>query len=439
MRIRSILWALALFALVLTGCAGDDDPTSTPPAATVADDGSASATTATEATPTQNTGVEQTTTPEASPASTENPTEAPEASNPADLDSLTVELQEVTGGLDTPTKVVSAYDGSGRLFVVEKGGTISIVQNGDVLADPFLDITDRVGSGGAEQGLLGLAFHPDFPRTNLLFFNYTDKDGNTVVSRFTVDADAASVDPTSEAVILTQEQPAANHNGGNLLFGPDGYLYIGMGDGGGGGDRYGNAQNGETLLGALLRIDIDNGEPYSIPANNPFVNDDSVRDEIWAMGLRNPWRYSFDRETGDLYIADVGQNQFEEVNVQPADSAGGENYGWPIMEASHCYEAEDCDQTGLALPVTEYPHDDGCSITGGAVYRGQEFPQMAGVYFFSDYCSGMLWGLTHSDGEWQTRLLLETGYKVSSFGQDEAGELYLIDMSSGTLYHLTAT
>lgn len=337
-----------------------------------------------------------------------------------------------------PVKVVSAYDGSNRLFVVEKGGTIVIVQDGTVQEERFLSIPDRVQSEGSEQGLLGLDFHPDFANNGYFFVNYTDVNGDTVISRFEANAERTAADADTEMILLSIEQPAANHNGGHLLFGPDGYLYIGMGDGGGAGDTYGNAQNGATLLGAMLRIDVDGGDPYGIPEDNPFVGDDNVLDEIWAIGLRNPWRYDFDRETGDLYIADVGQNRIDEVSFQPGDSNGGENYGWPIMEGSECFEAETCNMEGLVLPVAGYTHEMGCSVTGGNVYRGAEYPAMNGVYFYSDFCSGNLWGLTNTNGEWQSRLFLETGYSVSSFGEDEAGEIYFVDMYSGILYRIAA-
>ncbi len=440
-QIRTILWAVALVALVLAGCAGDDEPTSTP-GATPAEIGAVepppSETGADEPadgpTPTSARVAEET--PTSNPDAEQEATADPTSVDTASLDEVEVELQEVADGLSQPVKVVSAYDGNGRLFVVEKGGTIRIVLNGELNAEPFLDISERVGSEGSEQGLLGLAFHPDFPETSEFFVNYTDVNGNTVISRFTVDGDTANAG--SEEVLLMLDQPASNHNGGHLLFGPDGYLYIGTGDGGGSGDQFGNAQNGQSLLGKMLRIDVDSADPYGIPGDNPFVGNDDVRDEIWAIGLRNPWRYDFDAATGDLYIADVGQNMIEEVNVQPGASPGGENYGWPILEGTACFEASECDQTGLVLPVTEYTHAQGCSITGGNVYRGTRYPQMAGIYFFSDFCSGNLWGLVQANGEWQTRLLLETGYAVSSFGEDEAGEIYLVDMSSGTLYTLVA-
>lgn len=346
----------------------------------------------------------------------------------------------MVGGLDRPVAIAGAADGSGRLFVVEKKGFIRVVQN-HVLADtPFLDITDRVGSLSSEQGLLGLAFHPDYAGNGLFFVNYTDLEGDTVVARFATSGDPNRAEPGSEAVILTLDQPAANHNGGHLAFGQDGYLYVGTGDGGGAGDRYGNGQNGQTLLGAMLRLDVDSGLPYNVPSTNPFVGRPNVRDEIWALGLRNPWRYSFDRLTGDLFIADVGQNQYEEVNFQPADSAGGQNYGWPIMEGRHCYPADrPCERVGLTLPVREYDHSRGCSVTGGYVYRGQEFPILTGIYLFGDYCSGRIWGLAPAaNGDWQVAELAQVDAQLSSFGEDERGELYLLDMGRGEILKIAA-
>lgn len=344
--------------------------------------------------------------------------------------------------------IANAGDGSGRLFTLEKVGRIRIVRN-EALADiPFLDISDRVGSSASEQGLLGLAFHPNYEENGLFFVNYTDQQGDTVIARFSVSADPDRADPASETVILRLEQPARNHNGGHLAFGPDGYLYIGTGDGGAANDRFGNGQNGGTLLGAMLRLDVDGSEPYAVPADNPFVGDPDVRDEIWAIGLRNPWRYSFDRVTGDLYIADVGQNQYEEVSVLQAEpTAGGvsipsgQNFGWPIMEGAHCFpEDRACDQTGLTLPVVEYDHNQGCSVTGGYVYRGQEHPLLTGIYLFGDYCSGRIWGLAPTeDGAWHVAELAQADVRLSSFGEDEAGKLYLLDMERGVLYKPTAS
>ncbi len=292
----------------------------------------------------------------------------------------------------------------------------------------------------SEQGLLGLAFHPDYAGNGLFFVNYTDLEGNTVVARFAASGDPNRAEPGSEVVILTLNQPAVNHNGGHLAFGQDGYLYVGTGDGGGAGDQYANGQNGKTLLGAMLRLDVDGEAPYTVPGTNPFVGRPDVRDEIWALGLRNPWRYSFDRLTGDLFIADVGQNQYEEVNFQPADSAGGQNYGWPMMEGRNCYPADrPCERTGLTLPVLEYDHSRGCSVTGGYVYRGQEFPILTGIYLFGDYCSGRIWGLAPAgNGDWQVAELAQVDGQLSSFGENERGELYLLDMGRGEILKIAA-
>lgn len=360
---------------------------------------------------------------------------------PPDLSGLQIELQPVISGLDRPLGFAHAGDGSSRVFLVEKAGTIRILQDGRLNPTPFLDIMDRVNSQSSERGLLGLAFHPDFSETGFFYVNYTNQQGDTVISRFSAAAGANQADPGSEVILLTVSQPASNHNGGNLVFGPDGYLYIGLGDGGQAGDVFGNGQNGRTMLGAMMRIDADGGTPYGIPSDNPFLGNPDVLDEIWAIGLRNPWRYSFDRQTGDLYVADVGQNMYEEVNIQPASSTGGENYGWPIMEGQHCYpEDAPCSRDGLILPVVEYDHGQGCSITGGYVYRGQQYPVMDGVYFFSDYCTGRIWGLARSaDGSWKVAELLQSGLQVTSFGEDEAGELYVLDFSGGTLYQIQAS
>jgi len=332
--------------------------------------------------------------------------------------------------------MVHAGDGSGRLFIVEKRGTIRIYQAGMLLERPFLDITGRVGSSASEQGLLGLAFHPSYASTGVFFVYYTDRGGDTVVSRFSVTSDPNRADPASEMVVLSQAQPAANHNGGQVVFGPDGYLYVGLGDGGGAGDVFGNGQNLRTWLGKILRIDVSHSEPYAIPPDNPFVGSDRAQEEIWAWGLRNPWRFSFDRLTGDLYIADVGQNQYEEINVQAAGNPGGQNYGWPIMEGLHCFGAGPCDQAGLTLPVFEYDHSQGCSITGGYVYRGMAYPALQGVYFFGDYCSGRIWGMAQRSGVWQVAELAHEEIQLSSFGEDETGELFAVSLS-GAIYRIT--
>jgi glucose/arabinose dehydrogenase len=345
-------------------------------------------------------------------------------------------LDLVADGFDQPVQVVDAGDGSGRLFVVEQPGRIRIVQAGQVLSEPFLDLSDLVGCCG-ERGLLSVAFHPDYPDNGDVFVDYTDTNGDTVVARYQVSAaDPNRADPASAEVILSVEQPAANHNGGLLLFGPkDGYLYIGLGDGGGG-----NGQNGQqlsTLLGKILRIDVNRpsgGLPYSIPPDNPFVDQPGALPEIWALGQRNPWRFSFDRVTGDLWIGDVGSATYEEINHQPAASSGGENYGWNLMEGHECRAGGDCDE--FVAPVSGFDRDEGCVVTGGYVYRGTEMPELEGVYLFADYCSGRVWGLLRDASNAWIRLdPVETGLRISSFGEDAAGELYLVDIQ-GAIYRL---
>jgi len=357
----------------------------------------------------------------------------------ADLERLSIRLAPVVQGLRRPTHVTSAGDGSGRLFVVEQAGQVRIVREGRLLPRPFLDIAALVGSRGNEQGLLSVAFHPRFAENRTFFVNYTNRDGHSVVARYRVSRDDPDrADSSSAAVLLTIEQPAANHNGGLLKFGPDGYLYIGTGDGGAAGDPWNNGQRLDTLLGKLLRIDVDGAVPYAVPADNPMLNRAGARPEIWAYGLRNPWRFSFDRATGDLFIADVGQNAWEEVHVQPAGSPGGENYGWKVMEGKACFRAERCDQSGLELPIAVYGHGSpggGCSITGGYVYRGAAFPRLVGMYLYADYCSGNLWGLRANGAGWTGALLGVLNIRTSSFGEDEAGELYLTDHGGG-LYRL---
>lgn len=342
---------------------------------------------------------------------------------------------QVASGFAQPLLVTNAGDGSGRLFIVGQTGTIHVIENGQVLAAPFLDISSRVGSTGNEQGLLGLAFHPDFAENGYFYLNYTNQSGNTMVARFSTSADPNLADPDSETTLLQVSQPYANHNGGHLEFGPDGYLYIGLGDGGSGGDPGGNGQNTNTLLGALLRIDVDGGDPYGIPADNPFVNGGGAA-EIWAYGLRNPWRYSFDRLTGDLYVADVGQNQWEEVNFLPGGVAGGANFGWNYYEATHAYQGTPPNGANLIAPVAEYDHGSGCSITGGLVYRGAALPAWNGVYFYGDFCSGTVWGLVQdADGQWQSETIYNLGINITSFGMDENGEIYVLDRN-GNLYQL---
>ncbi len=381
----------------------------------------------------------------AEPAATEPAADeaAPSTGYATDLSEVRVRVEPLIEGLVAPVWLTHAGDGSGRLFILEKAGTIRVVRDGQLVATPFLDIRDRVGSSASEQGLLGLAFAPDYSESGHFFVNYTDKRGDTVVSRFQVSGEPDAADSASEFKVLGIDQPAANHNGGGLLFGPDGHLWIGTGDGGAANDRFGNGQNPATLLGKMLRLDVtsDPSQPYLIPADNPWMgadwNGQDVADEVWALGLRNPWRYSFDRATGDLWIADVGQNTYEEVHRVVAGSAGGLNFGWPIMEGLHCFATQNCDQVGLELPVAEYRHGaDGCSITGGYVYRGAAFPALTGAYLFSDFCSGKIWGLQQSGDAWERVELADTNLAVSSFGEDEAGELYVTDLGGGGVYRI---
>ncbi len=347
--------------------------------------------------------------------------------------------EPVVSGLVNPLDLTSPPDGSGRLVILEQPGLIRVVENGALLPTPFLDIRDRIESGGTEQGLLGIAFHPDYVQNGLFYLNYTGRRGNgdTVVARFQVSADDPNrTDPGSEKILLQVEQPYRNHNGGGMAFGPDGYLYISLGDGGSANDPQGYAQSLDTLLGKLLRVDIDAGDPYSIPADNPFASGGG-RPEVWAYGLRNAWRFSFDRLTGDLYIADVGQNQWEEINFLPAGVPGGENFGWDYREGSHPFEGQP--PAGLALvdPIFEYRHGLGCSVTGGYVYRGESLPEFRGIYLLSDFCSGRVWGLLRdASGAWQSQELFQTGLSVTSFGQDAQGELYLMDRAGGAVYQL---
>jgi len=348
------------------------------------------------------------------------------------------QLQEVATGLKRPVVITTAGDASGRLFIAEQRGLIRIIADGTVLAEPFLDLRSLISSGG-ERGLLGLAFHPDYQESGFFFVDYTDRAGNTVIARYRVTDNPNIADPSSAAILLQVEQPFANHNGGQLAFGPDGYLYIGLGDGGAGGDPFGAGQDLGKLLGKILRIDVDS-LPYRIPPDNPFLGTEGARGEIWAWGLRNPWRFSFDRESGDLFIADVGQDAAEEVDFQTASSSGGENYGWNIMEADLCFEpAGGCRRQGLTPPILSYRHDSlgGRSVTGGFVYRGRRIPALTGAYLFADFVSGRVWAARQSaDGVWESDVLWTSSLSISTFGEDEAGELYLADYAAGTIYRV---
>jgi len=331
--------------------------------------------------------------------------------------------QLIASGLERPVDLQS--DDSGRLFLIEKPGRIRIIENGQLLAPPPIDINDRVNDNSNEMGLLGLALHPDFAQNGFFYVNYTGDGGDTFISRFTASGDTA--DPNSELILLTVGQPFPNHNGGGLDFGPDGFLYIGLGDGGAAGDPFGNGQKLDTLLGKILRIDVNSAEPYTIPAGNPFGS------EVWAYGLRNPWRISFDSATGNLYIGDVGQGEWEEISFIPAGSAGGQNFGWDYREGAHDYEGGG--PVGMIEPIAEYSHaGGGCSIIGGYVYRGS-MPEWNGIYLYGDYCTGYVWGLNRNVDQWDSELLFRTGGQITSFGQDEEGEVYLLT-DNGNVYQL---
>jgi len=349
-----------------------------------------------------------------------------------------VTLRTVATGLDFPV-YLTAPPGDPRLFIVEKTGRIRIVKGGALSAAPFLDLSGSV-SGGSEQGLLGLAFDPQYATTGRFYVDYTDRNGDTRIARFHVSADADVADASSSEILLTIDQPYANHNGGQLAFGPDGFLYVGMGDGGSGGDPQGHGQNPNDLLGSLLRLDVSGASGYTVPAGNPY-SAGGGRGEVFNIGLRNPWRFSFDRQGGDLYIADVGQDQREEVDVSTAASGGGRglNYGWNRMEGTACYGGG-CDRTGLTLPVIDYTHADGCSITGGYVYRGHAVPTLAGTYFYADFCNGWVRSFRYQNGqagnprEWP---MLKPGGQVTSFGEDAAGELYILE-ADGKVFQIVA-
>ena len=374
-------------------------------------------------------------------------TSAPSASaTPGSPGSVRIDLRTVARGFDQPVFAADPADGSARLFVVEQPGRIRIVRDGKIFATPFLDIADLVSCCG-ERGLLGLALAPGFGKTTGAFFvDYTDRNGDTVIARGTAGANGASNTGGPLRNMLQIGQPFANHNGGMLAFGPDGDLYIGMGDGGSGGDPRGNGQSVRTLLGKILRIDVisDPGtDRYLVPKTNPLVAQAEAKPEIWAVGMRNPWRFSFDRANGDLWIGDVGQDEVEEIDVGRAANGGGGgvNYGWNRMEGTHCFSSiVGCDQTGVTAPFTEYEHGSGdCAVIGGYVYRGRAIPALQGTYLFGDECSGMIRAVAAGGPSGQQPVvLLESRRAISSFGEDEAGELYVTDLASGDLLQVVA-
>ncbi|MCB2201744.1 PQQ-dependent sugar dehydrogenase [bacterium] len=361
------------------------------------------------------------------------------AQNP---DTLTLSLQPVVTGLNQPIHIVNAPMDSTRLFVLERPGVVKIVQGDSVLASPFLDISGQVVTGG-ERGLLGMAFHPDFPDTQAFFLNYVNRTNDTdytFISRFSITSNPNVADPGSEQVIFQIRQPQANHNGGTIHFGPDRFLYIGMGDGGGSGDPDDLAESPASLLGKLLRIDVRNGGPYTIPPDNPWVGAVDTLPEIFSFGLRNPFRWSFDRATNDLWIADVGQFVYEEINLTRWADAGGQNYGWDHTEGFHCFEpSSNCDSAGVDWPVFEYTHSGGrCSITGGYVYRGCAIPDLDGWYFYGDYCTGQIWRLNVDSAgtvtaPFPTPVLDIGGADLATFGEDYYGELYVAELNGGRI------
>ncbi|HEX5414176.1 MAG TPA: PQQ-dependent sugar dehydrogenase [Chloroflexota bacterium] len=348
----------------------------------------------------------------------------------------------LNGDEPDPVQVTNAGDGSGRLFVAERAGEIEIVKDGVPLAKPFLDISDRVKCCESEQGLFSIAFPPNYAKKGYFYVSYTTEPrgkfgpiGDTVVARYHLTKDPDIADPNSEEVILVIPQPNPAHNGGHLAFGPkDGDLYIGSGDGGVEGDPDNSAQKLDTLLGKILRIDTESGvKPYKIPPDNPFATRQGARPEIWALGFRNPWQFSFDSKTDDLYIGDVGENNYEEIDFQPAGSHGGENYGWPIMEGDQCHRAANCDVSGFTMPVTEYDHSQGCGVIGGQVYRGSAYPSLQGIYLYGDLCTGRIWGLKQVAGAWESNLLFQDSFSITNIGSDEQGELYLTDFTHGAI------
>jgi uncharacterized repeat protein (TIGR01451 family) len=356
----------------------------------------------------------------------------------------------VTRGLTNPVDIVHAGDGSGRLFVVEQRGYIRVVKNGVLSNTPYLTLTGKVSCCG-ERGLLSIAFDPAYNSNGTFYVYYTAQNGDVTIERYVAANPASDVaNISSSKIILSVAHPDTNHNGGQLQFGPDGYLYAGLGDGGGAGDQHGTIGNGQDpteLLGKILRLNVQGVPTYTIPASNPFAQTAGYRPEIWALGLRNPWRFSFDRGTGDLYIGDVGQDCFEEIDYQPAASPGGENYGWRVMEGFHQFDPADmsnCNQplitpAGITRPIAEYQHPSGEAVTGGYVYRGQAYPWLSGWYFYGDYQTGLMWVTKQTQpGVWSGAQILPSGLTISSFGEDELGEMYVTDYARGRIYKITS-
>jgi glucose/arabinose dehydrogenase len=351
-----------------------------------------------------------------------------------------VQLTTFVTGYSAPSGLY--HCGDERLFVLEKdAGDIEILMTSGQYVGTFLDLTGLISTGG-ERGLLGLAFHPNYGDNGYFYVNYTNTAGHTVIARYQVSSNPNVADPASAQILLTINQPYSNHNGGHLAFGPDGYLYIGMGDGGSAGDPQNFAQNPLSLLGKMLRIDVNQANGYGIPPTNPYAGQNDTLPEIWAIGLRNPWKFSFDRQTGDMFIGDVGQNVWEEINFQSAASNGGENYGWRCYEADAAYNTSGCqNSSAYVYPVAAFNHSSPynfCSITGGVVYRGSDFPALQGIYFFSDYCDGDIYALTFDGNQWNDTELFGSNAGVVAFGEDAQGEVYVVN-NGGTIFRLEDT
>lgn len=348
-----------------------------------------------------------------------------------------IRVTAIASGLSLPTEIVEAPDGSGRLFVARQHGLISVIENGEVLPEPFLDIRTKTYAG-AERGLIGLAFSPLFALNGEFYVTYVTRPGagSTIVARYRVPPGQPVADESSEEILLQLDHPHEIHYGGTLRFGHDGFLYVGLGDGGSALDEEGNAQDLDGLFGKILRIDVDSQRgAYGIPASNPFVSRAGARPEIWAYGLRNPWKFSFDALYGDLYIGDVGQSVQEEIDFQPAASPGGENYGWNITEGTECAIGP-CPSPGLTEPIHTYGRDEGGCVTGGFVYRGSAIPSLVGTYVYGDFVTSAIWGLTYSDGHWRNRLVYASDFQISTFGQDQSGELYVANYETGVIYRI---
>jgi glucose/arabinose dehydrogenase len=419
-----------LSVLLLTACAGDSQSTFTPP---VIDVPKATNTDVNTPSPTEPNAPIPT---EETIAETVEPAIIPQVSVTEFPDTSQYEWATFVSGLIKPLGMASYFGDGLLIYILEQRGSIRVIENQELRSEPFLDISNKVRTQGSEQGLLGIALDPNYQTNGIFYLNYSDLAGDTVIARYLAAEDRKTANPDSEQIILSYKQPYANHNGGNLVFGLDGMLYIGLGDGGSGGDPEMRAQNPDTLLGKMLRISVQDQEMYAIPSDNPYQGGGG-RAEIWAMGLRNPWRYSFDRLTGDLWIADVGQGNWEEINFTPSDAEPGMNFGWYYREGTHPFKGDPPNPSELIDPVFEYDHSMGsCSVTGGYVYRGDLLPDWYGVYLFGDFCNGKIWGILQTEnGGWRVEQLFETGVNISSFGEDVFGELYLI-AHNGTLYQL---